>query len=210
MAVFTFNSMPVWCMCTPNLRQPKSETKVVLVLIINQWRVTTNTLCWWVLERSLNSSCSEADPHLCTPSAGRATARKQDRKRASDINSTTSVCSVAQFLLDIFLSDFWLMFQFFLSVFNIMKIEASLESCAHNSTKTIGRLNCIKIPFFTVVVLFPSPFATIHYDESWALACFSLNFYFHFSNFRSIIPQSTSKLKVSHLSLHPLSWVCSF
>lgn len=107
-----------YAVCTPNLRQPKSETKVIVVLIINQWRVTTNTLCWWVPERSLNSSCSEADPHLCTPSAGRATARKQDRKRASDINTTTSVCSVAQFLLDIFLSDFWLMFQFFFCLFS--------------------------------------------------------------------------------------------
>lgn len=40
------------------------ETKVIFIIMINQWRVMTQTLCWSALECSLNSSRAEADPQL--------------------------------------------------------------------------------------------------------------------------------------------------
>lgn len=190
----------------PNLQQPHSETKEILVLIIIQWRVTTNTLCWWVLERSLNSSCSEADPHLCIPSAGRATARKQDQKRASDINTTTSVCSVAQFLLVFF----------FCLIFDLCSRFSRLFSTSWKS-KPLWKVELIiaQKPLEDLIVIrflhySCHPLSITSCNHPWALACFSLKFSFRFYNFRSIIPLSKSKLKVSHLALHPQSWVCSF
>lgn len=153
---------------------------LIFVFTINQWRVRANTLCWRVLERSLNSSCSEADPHLCIPSAGRSTAGKQNWRRALDTNTTTSVCSVAEFHLEVFFIFFFVWLLTYVPEFSVCfhhhEIQkplwkvGKLESKKKKLMRDLIARRCLHYSCRPLSITSRD----IPYNESWASACFPL------------------------------------